>query len=484
MIGIVSFGAYIPRLRLDRMAICGQLGWMAPAIMAVAQGERSFCNWDEDALTMAVAAARDCLSGVPRGSIDEVFLCSTTLPFADRLNAGILKGTLDLRDDVQAVDLTGSLRCGTTGLISALEAVRSGDRRQALVAASDMRHTRAASFYEMWFGDGAASVLVGTEDVKAEFLGSFSVTHDFIDHYRGADSKFDYTWEERWVREEGYSKIIPQAVGGLLKKTGISIKDVSALVFPCVFKAEYRSIAKILGANPSIVQDNLHEVCGETGSAHPLVMLSLALENAKPGEVIVVAGFGQGADALCFKATENITAPRQGLGASGYLARRKSIDQYSKFLKFRDLIQTESGIRAEAPIQTAMTVLWRNRRMLGGLVGGLCPVCKTPQFPMADVCVNPACKVSGKQDDYQFADRLATVKTFTGDWLAISPEPPSVYGLIQFDGGGRFMADFTDCEPDDITVGTRVTMAFRKRYTDTTRGFTGYFWKAQPAVGK
>ena len=63
MIGITSYGAYIPRLRLSRAAIVQNMGWFAPAIMAVAQGERAMCNWDEDTLTMAVAAARDCLVG-------------------------------------------------------------------------------------------------------------------------------------------------------------------------------------------------------------------------------------------------------------------------------------------------------------------------------------------------------------------------------------------------------------------------------------
>ena len=62
MIGITSYGAYIPRLRLNRAAIVQGMGWFAPAIMAVSQGERSMCNWDEDSITMAVAASRDCLT--------------------------------------------------------------------------------------------------------------------------------------------------------------------------------------------------------------------------------------------------------------------------------------------------------------------------------------------------------------------------------------------------------------------------------------
>ncbi len=81
------------------MAIFQAMGWFAPAIIMVAQGERSMCNHDEDSLTMAVAAARDCLTGKDKQKIDGSYLCSTTLPFADRQNAGILKTALNLRDD-------------------------------------------------------------------------------------------------------------------------------------------------------------------------------------------------------------------------------------------------------------------------------------------------------------------------------------------------------------------------------------------------
>lgn len=70
MIGITSYGAYIPRLRLDRSAIYQSMGWFAPALIAVAQGERSMCNWDEDSVTMAVAASRDCISGKDKNTIE------------------------------------------------------------------------------------------------------------------------------------------------------------------------------------------------------------------------------------------------------------------------------------------------------------------------------------------------------------------------------------------------------------------------------
>ncbi len=480
MKGIVSYGGYIPRLRLNRMSIYQSMGWFAPAIIMVAQGERSFCNWDEDSVTMAVAAARDCLRGADKGAVDALYLCSTTLPFFDRLNAGIVKTALNLRDSIVAQDLTSCLKAGTTGLVSALNAIGNDATHRALVVASDKRETKAAYFYEMWFGDGAASVLVGDSDVIAEFKGSHSLVHDFVDHYRGEGRQFDYMWEERWVRDAGYSKIIPEAVEGLFNKLSISMDDVDRFVFPCFFKAEHRKIASMLGASPDKVQDNLHEVCGETGAAHPLVMFVKVLEEAQPGDRILLAGFGQGCDALYFQVTDKILGLPKRLGINGALEKKKTVDNYAKFLKFRELVQTEMGIRAEFPSQTAMTTLWRNRKMLLGMVGGRCTKCGTPQFPMMDICVNPECRATHTQEEFEFADIPAMVKSFTGDLLAVSVDPPAIYGMVQFEGGGRYMADFTDCELSDVKVGQPVELSFRKRVTDKQRGFTTYFWKAVP----
>ncbi|MBW1837258.1 MAG: SDR family NAD(P)-dependent oxidoreductase [Deltaproteobacteria bacterium] len=483
MIGITSYGAYIPRLRLDRMSIVQNMGWFAPAIMMVAQGERSMCNWDEDAITMAVAASRDCLIGKDKRSLDGLYLASTTLPFADRQNAGIVSTALNLKDDIITSDFTGSQKAGTTALVTALGTIKGRAKKNILVTASDRRETKTAYFYEMWFGDGAASILVGNTDVIAEFKGSYSLSYDFVDHYRGALKKYDYVWEERWTRDAGYSEIIPEAINGLMKKLDINMDQVDKLIFPCIFKAEHRKIAKNIGAAPEKVVDTFHEVCGETGTAHPLLMLVSVLESAQPGERILMAGFGQGCNALYFVVTENILKLENRNGFKGSLENKKSTDNYMKWLKFRDLVQTEMGIRAEAPTQTATTVLWRKRKMLLGLVGGKCRECGTPQFPKTDICVNPACGAHKSQDDYEFADVPAKLKTFTGDLLAVSVDPPHKYGIVQFEGGGRFLADFTDCEFEDLKVGLPVQVVFRRRVEDKERGFVNYFWKAAPVPG-
>ena len=479
MIGITSYGGYIPKLRMDRMMVFQAVAWFAPAVMAVAQGERSVCNWDEDALSMAVEAARDCLTGFDKNKLDAVYLCSTTLPYADRQNSGIVKTALNLKDDVVTADFTSALKSGTTGLITALDAI-AGGKKNILLAASDRREAKAMYFYEMWFGDGAAALCVGDENVIAEYKGSYSVSHDFADHYRGTGFTYDYMWEERWTRDMGYTQIIPEAVNGLFKKLGITMEDVDKFIFPCFFAREHKTIAAELGAGKEKVADNMHAVCGETGVAHPFVMLAQALETAKPGDRLLVCGFGQGCDALYFQVTDNITklAPRKSVG--GCLKDKRKMPNYQKWLKFRDLIKVEMGIRAEASGQSAVSALWRKRKMITGLVGNQCGKCGTPQWPPLQICVNPECGAMEGNSDYEFAERPATIMTWTADLLAVSVEPPCCYGIVDFEGGGRMVVDFTDCEQKDLSVGTPVRMSFRHRSFDKDRGFHGYSWKAVP----
>src|SRR5258708_6847956 len=158
-VGIAAFGAYIPQLRVSRAEIAAAHSWMNPALKAYAQSERSVCSWDEDALTMAVEAARDCLEGTNRSDIGSLYLASTTTPFADRLNAGVVAGALALQETVFAQDVTGSLRAGMTALLTALDVVNTRETA-ALCTAADSRAAPAGTADEMSTGHAAAGLLV------------------------------------------------------------------------------------------------------------------------------------------------------------------------------------------------------------------------------------------------------------------------------------------------------------------------------------
>ncbi len=147
MIGIRAYGGYVPRRRLQRQAIVEANSWFNPGLGRYAKGERSMCNWDEDSLTMAVEAARDCLGEERAEDISAIFLASTTLPFSDRQNAGIMATALNFGETLMTMDVSSSQRAGTTALINALLLAKGG--ANVLYAAAEKRRTKSAGANEL-----------------------------------------------------------------------------------------------------------------------------------------------------------------------------------------------------------------------------------------------------------------------------------------------------------------------------------------------
>jgi hydroxymethylglutaryl-CoA synthase len=474
-IGITAYGAYLPRRRLNRAAIAAANAWMNPALKGLGKGTRSMCNWDEDSITMAVEAGRDCLSGLDRGAVGSLTLASTTLPFADRHNAGIVLAALTLDENVDSADVAATQRAGTTALIRAL---RTGG---GLVIASDHRVAKPGSALEMQLGDGAAALLLGRERVIARFLGSHSLARDLVDHYRSANAEYDYTLEERWIRDMGYDLIVPEAAKRALETAGVTAAEIDHFILPAVQSGLDAREARKIGVRPEAVRSNLAREMGEAGVAHPLLMLVHALQDAEPGQKIMVIGFGQGADVLIFETTAELKALPPRKGVTGQLARGVPDDNYPRFLSFNGLLDYEWGIRAERDNRTAQSAFYRKRDAITAFMGGKCTQCGTVQFPRSNVCVNPNCQAIGTQVEHPFADMEAAVKTFTEDNLAYSPNPPLQYGNIGFLEGGNVYMDLTDFDAGSVSVGTRVRMVFRIKDFDDRRGFRRYFWKAAPA---
>jgi 3-hydroxy-3-methylglutaryl CoA synthase len=425
----------------------------------------------------------DCLRGVERQSIDAVYFATTTAPYKERQNANIVAGALGARDEIRSADFTGSLKSGTSALLSALEFVAYNGGK-AVVCAADCRLGKMASTQEMVFGDAGAAIMVSDQDVIAEYKGSFSVSHDFVDHLRGANTRYDRMWEERWIRDVGYQQFIPQAVQGLCAKYGLNPSDFDRIIYPCYYGGARKNINKVLQVEQEKVQDDMLTTVGDSGSAHPLLMLAAALENAKPGEKILLVSYGSGCDALWFEVTDNITKMQDGRGVSRWLARRADLDNYQKYLVWRGMAPAETGIRGETDKETRWSLVWREHKAILGLWGSKCRKCGTQQYPPQRICINPDCQALDEMDPVYLADKGGTVFTYTGDMLAASVNPPAIYGNVNFNGGGRTLMDFTDCTVEDLSVGMPVDFSFRIKFYDPKRDITNYFWKAIPAVGE
>ena len=477
MVGIKAFGAYLPRRRLQRDVIAEANCWFDPSLKGLARGERTMCSWDEDSITMGVEAARDVTS-LPE-EVEAVILASTTLPFAVRQNAGVIAEALNFPEDVRTMDVGGSLRAATTSLLAALDTT-SAQGGDVLLIGSDNRRARAGSHMEMISGDGAAAFILGQDGLGVRFLGSATINDDFIDHFRASGDKYDYAWEDRWIRQEGWLKTVPKAINMALQKVGLAGSDIDHLIVPCQYGRVPGSIAKSCGIQESSVVDTMIDTIGICGTAHPLLMLAYTLAKSASGQKLVLSGFGQGCDALVFEVTEAISHSQPNRGIKGWLNRKVEERNYDKFLTFSGTIDREFGKRAELDRPPALTAQYRNKEGVTGFKGGQCSQCGTIQYPKTTYCVNPNCGAKNTQQPHAMSLTPARVKTFTADHLVFSMEPPAYFGLVEFEGGGRMMVEFADLDPETFDVGVQTRMHFRIKHIDENRGMRQYFWKASP----
>jgi 3-hydroxy-3-methylglutaryl CoA synthase len=471
VVGITSYGAYIPRLRLRHEDIAR--AWSSYA----APGESAVANFDEDSLTMGVAAAFDCLRGVDRRDVDGVFFASTTSPFREQQASSVIASALDLREDILTADYAQSLRAATQALSAASDAVKSGRAGKVLVIAADCRPAAPGSMLEGNVGHGAAAVLVGDDGVIAGIEGEHSISSELIDTWRTDHDRFVKTWEDRFVVSEGFARCVKEAVAGLIEKCQLEVGDFDRAV---IYGPDPRSLA---GVRRSLgIQDeggppsSLFSQVGNTGAAFALMMLVEALETASSGETLLFVSYGDGSDAFVLKVTDDIekTPPRSGI--RGGLEPKRYLASYQSYLSTRSLVQREP--QRLPPDMTSAPQLWRDQRQILGFEGQKCRVCGVVQYPKQRLCVS--CQARDQFDDIRLSDSSGEVFTFTRDYVAASPSPPVVTAFVDLEEGGRVFCEITDCDPEKIEIGTVVEMTFRMVHE--AAGIPHYSWKGRPVT--
>ena len=433
-------------------------------------------NFDEDSVSMAVAAAIDCLNGREREEIDGLLFATTTPPYAEKQCASIIATALDLRRDIFTADITDVLRAGTTALKSALDSVAAGSAKNVLVVASDNRQGAPKGEAERNSGDGAVAFIISEDGVIAEQAGSYTITENMMDTWRSAGDQFVRSWEDRFAIEEGLERIMGEAVSGFIEKEGVSVKDVAKLALYSPDARRHGQLARHLGFQPEQVQDPLFGRMGNTGAAFPLMLLAGALEDGSPGQLLLTVAYGDGSDVLGFRTTSKIGERGHGLGVSGFLDSGQVLDSYDTYAKWRNVWLTDSSSRRPDPQSPSVTALWRESDQNIKFHGGVCNQCGYVQYPTQRVCVE--CQSRDDSTPIRLSDKLGTVFTYSLDYLAGTVDTPLAVVVVDFEPGGRGLCMMTDREVGEVQIGMPVQMSFRK--LRVVNGIHNYYWKAVP----
>lgn len=468
MAGISSYGAYVPPHRLSLDALSGRAPRDGGPEKAVAWN-------DEDSVTMAVAAGADCLAGFSRERVDALYFASTSYPFREKQGAALIARALDLGRELQATDYSNSLRAGTTALRAAADAVDAGSATCVLVIASDCRMGAPGSGLERNSGDGAAAFLVSKDSAIATMDASRSVTDEIVDVWRSEGDDFVHSWEDRFVVQEGYAPRMAEAVDGLLADGGDSVSDYDKVA---LYGPDHRSragVARTLGLAEGQLTDAFFGRLGNAGVAFAPLQLVAALENARPGERILVANYGDGADALALKVTDGMEQLPARRGVGWHLERRQPVADYAQYLKARDLGTSEW--EAQAGPGLSATVHFRERDSNLAFCGQRCRSCGAVQFPIQRVC--ESCFARDDFEGTRLSDRSGKLVTWTFDYFFPTPSPPTVAGIVDIEGA-RVHMQLVNCVPDDVNLGMPLEFEFRCMHR--AGGRPNYYWKATPAA--
>ena len=465
MIGIISFSVHVPLWRLARGTIVEGM-----------RGEKAVANFDEDSITMSVAAALGSLDRVDREAIDGLFFASTTSPYKEKQASTTVAAAIDLRRDVRTADFTNSLKSGTTAVRFAVDTIKAGSAKKVMVTAADCRLGLPGSAFEQNLGDGAASLLIGDSDVAVEIEDSYSISNEMIDVWRADDDTFVRSWEGRFVIAEGYNKIMRETVSGMLKKCGLAPKDFARVVFYSPDARSAAGLAKSLGFDPkSQLQENFFDSIGNTGTPYSLMLLVAALEGAKPGDRILLASYGNGGDAFVFKATEKLEKIKNRNVMRQQIESKKTIPDYKTYLKWRGLLPVAP--LHSRPMGSVSAPAWmRERSAIISFHGSKCNACGTIQYPPQRICTK--CQAKDQSEEIRLSDKKGKVFSFSADYVTSLVDLPLVFAVINFEGGGRFLTTVTDKDLKDMKSGMEIEMTFRKLFD--AEGVHNYFWKVMP----
>ena len=345
MVGIISYGVYIPKYRIKSEDIARFNGKDPNSITkGLLIDEKSVPHFDEDSLTMGVEASLNALKrvNIDKKQIGAVYCGSESFVYAVKPNASMLGEALNISNNYTAADVEFACKAGTAALQMCFGLVKSKFIDYGLAVGSDTAQASPGDILEYSASAGAAAFIVGNkkEEIIAELQEMCSFSSDTPDFWRRNMQKYP-KHAEHFTGTPAYFKHITECTKLLMKKANISTEDIDHVAFHTPNGKFPLKAAKILGFSKEKIEKNLIvSKIGNTYSAASLLVLANILDNARPGEKILVTSFGSGAgsDSFLFKVTENIKKLNDVKTIQSYIDNKKYVD-YATCCKWNGAIR-------------------------------------------------------------------------------------------------------------------------------------------------
>lgn len=340
MVGIVSYGFYIPQYRIKIEDIALVWGKNPPEIIqSLNITEKAVSKNDEDSLTMAFAASSMAFSksSVDKNDIGVVFVGSETHPYAVNPTSTILAEFLGIEKHYLAFDTQFACKAATGAMIAALGLIKSDFTKSALICATDKASGRPHDALEYTAGSGSAAFILGSKDVMLEVVEYTSFSSDTPDFWRREGIRYP-SHGGRFTGKPSYFYHVAEASKKILEKTSLNPSDFTYSVFHMPNGKFPIEIGLSLGFTKEQMEKSLVvSYLGNSYTASALMGLVSVLDVAKENDLIFFASYGSGAgsDAFVFKVTKELVKRRQEFKKS---VEKKQYIDYPTYLKYMGMI--------------------------------------------------------------------------------------------------------------------------------------------------
>ncbi|PWB78581.1 MAG: hydroxymethylglutaryl-CoA synthase [Holophagae bacterium] len=346
-VGIIGYGAFIPRRRIKVEEIAKVWGADAPSYKRGLQlYEKSVPGADEDTITMSVESARNAIAraGIDPADIGCVYVGSESHPYAVKPSGTVVAEAIGAVPEVRIADLEFACKAGTEGLYLAYSLVKAGEIRYGLGIGADTSQGAPGDALEYSAAAGSASYLFGADDDKivAEVLHTYSWATDTPDFWRREYMHYP-RHGSRFTGEPAYFRHTTSSARGILEKAGLKPKDFAFAVFHQPNGKFPMRVGKMLGfTEDQLTTGWLSPWLGNTYSGASPMGLTAILDVASPGDLILLTSFGSGAgsDSFIFRATARLPEV-QGLAPK----TRPQLDQNKIYLDYGSYAKLRGKIR-------------------------------------------------------------------------------------------------------------------------------------------
>ncbi len=343
-VGIIGYGAYIPRYRIRAQEIARVWrGEQAGNQLPVRQ--KSVPGLDEDTITMSIEAGQNALSraGIDPQTIGAVWIGSESHPYAVKPSGTVVAQALGIAPTNLAADLEFACKAGTEAFQAAVALVGSGMAPYALAIGMDTAQGRPGDALEYTAAAGGAAYVLGpAEEALAVLKGSFSYVTDTPDFFRRNHQKYP-EHGNRFTGSPAYFHHIKNSAARLMDSLKLKPEDFDFVVFHQPNAKFPQKVAAELGfTEKQLLPGLLSPKIGNTYAGSALIGLSAALDQSRPGSRILMVSFGSGAgsDAFCFEVSEKIEQRRMLAPLTEDYIKRSVFIDYSAYARFRKKIVT------------------------------------------------------------------------------------------------------------------------------------------------